>query len=122
MTPLHSLRSAPNELFQPLRTNDSCSGSFAVYREPSEFVPEYTRKYDEDLKTSPIFVSSLIPVPHPEHRVLTQRYTGWSVLCSRLRVHHRCASQLEAAAQPGRNGRQLHVTCERVNTNRRREA
>lgn len=54
----HSLHSALKEFFDPLRTNDSRADFFAVYRkEADEFDREYTRKYDEDLNTSLIFVS-----------------------------------------------------------------
>ena len=53
-----SLHSALKEFFEPLRTNNSRADFFAVYRKESdEFDREYTRKYDEDLNTSLIFVS-----------------------------------------------------------------
>lgn len=63
----HSLHSALKEFFEPLRTNNSRADFFAVYRkESNEFDREYTRKYDEDLNTSLIFVSYFIPVPLAE--------------------------------------------------------
>jgi len=53
-----SLHSALKEFFDPLRTNDSRTDFFAVYRrESEEFDRDYARKYDEDLNTSLIFVS-----------------------------------------------------------------
>ena len=58
---LSSLHSALKEFFDPLRTNDSRTDFFAVYRrESGEFDRDYARKYDEDLNTSLIFVSCLI--------------------------------------------------------------
>ena len=64
ITPRHSLHSALKEFFEPLRTNDSRTDFFTVYRKESEeFDREYTRKYDEDLNTSLIFVSHLVLVP-----------------------------------------------------------
>ena len=53
-----SLHFALKEFFEPLRTNDSRTDFFAIYRKESdEFDRDYTRKYDEDLNTSLIFVS-----------------------------------------------------------------
>jgi hypothetical protein len=53
-----SIHSALKEFLQPLRTNDARSDFFAVYRRESEqFDKENTKKYDEDLNTSLIFVS-----------------------------------------------------------------
>jgi len=58
ITSHRSLHSALKEFFEPLRTNDSRADFFAVYRKESdEFDRDYTRKYDEDLNTSLIFVS-----------------------------------------------------------------
>ena len=58
ITSYPSLHSALKEFFEPLRTNDSRADFFAVYRKESdEFDRDYTRKYDEDLNTSLIFVS-----------------------------------------------------------------
>lgn len=68
ITSHYSLHSSLKEFFEPLRTNNSRADFFAVYRKESgEFDREYTRKYDEDLNTSLIFVSSLIPVLRAEH-------------------------------------------------------
>lgn len=54
------LRSILKEFFDPLRTNDSLTDLFAVYRrESGEFDRDYAKKYDEDLTTSLIFVSRL---------------------------------------------------------------
>ncbi|KAF9789528.1 hypothetical protein BJ322DRAFT_540075 [Thelephora terrestris] len=50
------LHSALKEFFEPLRTNDSRTDFFAVYRrEAGEFDRDYANKYDEDLNTSLIF-------------------------------------------------------------------
>jgi len=58
MTLHRSLHSALKEFFDPLRTDDSRTDFFAVYRrESGEFDRDYTGKYDEDLNTSLIFVS-----------------------------------------------------------------
>ena len=63
-----SLRSAIKEFVEPLRTEDSRTDFFAVYRrESGEFDRDYAKKYDEDLNTSLIFVSHLIYVSGP-HR------------------------------------------------------
>jgi hypothetical protein len=44
--------------FQPLKANDPRADFFAIYRKESEeFDRENTKKYDEDLNTSLIFVS-----------------------------------------------------------------
>jgi len=65
---LPSLHFALKEFFDPLRTDDSRTDFFAVYRrESGEFDRDYARKYDEDLNTSLIFVSSLIAVLRAEH-------------------------------------------------------
>ena len=57
----HSLHSALKEFFDPLRTNDSRTDFFAVYRrESGEFDRDYAKKYNEDLNTSLIFVSRLV--------------------------------------------------------------
>ena len=58
----HSLHSALKEFFDPLRTNNSRTDFFAMYRtESGEFDRGYARKYD-DLNTFIIFVSCLILV------------------------------------------------------------
>ena len=55
---LSSLHSALREFFDPLRTSDSRTDFFAMYRrEADEFDRDYAGKYDEDLNTSLIFVS-----------------------------------------------------------------
>ena len=55
---IFSLHSALKEFFDPLRTNDSRTDFFAMYRrESDEFDRDYAGKYDEDLNTSLIFVS-----------------------------------------------------------------
>jgi len=65
---LSSLHSVLREFFDPLRTDDSRTDFFAVYRrESGEFDRDYARKYDEDLNTSLIFVSRLIAVLRAEH-------------------------------------------------------
>jgi len=57
-TSKYSLHSALKEFAEPLRTNDSRTDFFAVYRrESEEFDRDYAKKYDEDLNTSLIFVS-----------------------------------------------------------------
>ena len=57
-----SLHSALKEFLEPLRSNDPRADFFAVYRKESEeFDRDYARKYDEDLNTSLIFVSDLVP-------------------------------------------------------------
>ena len=62
-----SLQSALKEFFEPLRTNDSRTDFFAVYRrESEEFDRDYVKKYDEDLNTSLIFVSLHLSVPHTD--------------------------------------------------------
>lgn len=59
MTDSSSIHSALKEFFQPLKTNDARADFFAIYRrESEEFDKENTKKYDEDLNTSLIFVSS----------------------------------------------------------------
>ena len=66
--PVSSLHSALKEFFDPLRTNDSRTDFFAMYRrESEEFDRDYTGKYDEDLNTSLIFVSHHVPVIHAGH-------------------------------------------------------
>jgi len=56
----YSLHSALKEFFEPLRTNNSRADFFAVYRKESDvFDREHAKKYDEDLNTSLIFVSSI---------------------------------------------------------------
>ena len=46
---------------EPLRTKDSRTDFFAVYRkEAAEFDKDYIQKYDEDLNTTLIFVSGTI--------------------------------------------------------------
>ena len=63
-----SLHSALKEFFDPLRTDDSRTDFFAVYRrESGEFDRDYAKKYDEDLNTSLIFVSRLIPALRTQH-------------------------------------------------------
>ena len=58
LTSKYSLHSALKEFAEPLRTNDSRTDFFAVYRrESEEFDRDYAKKYDEDLNTSLIFVS-----------------------------------------------------------------
>ena len=62
ITSRYSLHSALKEFFDPLRTNNPRADFFTVYRKESdEFDREYTRKYDEDLNTSLIFVSFWFP-------------------------------------------------------------
>ena len=62
-----SLHSALKEFFEPLRTNDSRTDFFAVYRrESEEFDRDYAKKYDEDLNTSLIFVSPHLSVPYTD--------------------------------------------------------
>ena len=61
-TSCSSLHSALKEFFDPLRTNDSRTDFFAVYRrESAEFDRDHANKYDEDLNTSLIFVSRPTP-------------------------------------------------------------
>jgi len=61
-----SLQSALKEFFDPLRTNDSRTDFFAVYRrESADFDRDYVKKYDEDLNTSLIFVSCPVLAPPP---------------------------------------------------------
>ena len=56
LTSCSSLHSALKEFFDPLRTDDSRTDFFAVYRrESGEFDRDYAKKYDEDLNTSLIF-------------------------------------------------------------------
>ena len=63
----YSLHSALKEFFDPLRTNNSRADFFSVYRKESdEFDREYTKKYDEDLNTTLIFVSYLNSFLHAE--------------------------------------------------------
>jgi len=63
-----SLQSALKEFFDPLRTKDSRTDFFTVYRrESGEFDRDYVKKYDEDLNTSLIFVSHPVLVPGTEH-------------------------------------------------------
>ena len=60
LNPAYSLHSALKEFFEPLRTDNPRADFFAVYRKESDvFDREYAKKYDEDLNTSLIFVSSL---------------------------------------------------------------
>ena len=62
-----SLHSTLKEFFDPLRTDDSRTDFFAMYRKESgEFDRDYAGKYDEDLNTSLIFVSPLFTTPHAE--------------------------------------------------------
>src|SRR5882757_9204034 len=86
-----SLHSALREFIEPLRTNDSRADFFAVYRKHSdEFDQDYARKYDEDLNTSLIFVSSFISVrlcPQSHNRRL--RRVGRSCFGGHLGLHHR---------------------------------
>jgi len=68
LTPWPSLHSALREFFDPLRTNDSRTDFFAIYRrESEEFDRDYAKKYDEDLNTSLIFVGHLISISRAEH-------------------------------------------------------
>jgi len=54
----HSVHSALKEFFNPLRTGDSRTDFFAIYqKESEEFDRGYTKKHDEDLNTTLIFVS-----------------------------------------------------------------
>jgi len=63
-----SLHSALKEFFEPLRSNNSRTDFFAIYRrESGEFDRDYAKKYDEDLNTSLIFVSRLISMVRAEH-------------------------------------------------------
>lgn len=63
LTQHHSLHSALREFFEPLRTNDPCTDFFAIYRKESEeFDKDYVNKYNEDLNTSLIFVSSSVSI------------------------------------------------------------
>ena len=60
-----SLHSVLKEFAEPLRTNNSRTDFFAVYRrESAEFDRDYAKKYDEDLNTSLIFVSCIISTLH----------------------------------------------------------
>ena len=66
--PKPSLHSALKEFFEPLRSNNSRTDFFAIYRrESGEFDRDYAKKYDEDLNTSLIFVSRLISMVRAEH-------------------------------------------------------
>ena len=68
LKPKPSLHSALKEFFEPLRTNDSRTDFFAIYRrESGEFDRDYAKKYDEDLNTSLIFVSRLVSMVRAEH-------------------------------------------------------
>jgi len=68
LTARPSLHSALKEFFDPLRTNDSRTDFFAVYRrESGEFDRDYAKKYDEDLNTSLIFVSRPVPALSTGH-------------------------------------------------------
>lgn len=59
---------------------------YADYRKVAEeYDKEFLDKYDEDLNTTLIFVSFVLRF---EGCTLT-RALGWSVFCSRLRIHHR---------------------------------
>lgn len=61
MTSRCSLHSALKEFFEPLRTNDPRNDFFAAYRKESdEFDRDYAGKYDGDLNTCLIFVSSTL--------------------------------------------------------------
>ena len=63
-----SLHSALKEFIKPLRTNDSRTDFFVMYRrESEEFDRDYARKYDEDLNTSLIFVSGRVSALHADH-------------------------------------------------------
>ena len=63
-----SLHSALKEFIEPLRTNDSRTDFFSVYRRESEESDrDYARKYDEDLNTSLIFVSRCLSVLRTDH-------------------------------------------------------
>ena len=58
-----SINSALKEFFQPSRTNNTRADFFAVYRKESEeFDRDYTRKYDEGLNTSLLFVSCEVSI------------------------------------------------------------
>ena len=64
----YSIRSVLKEFFDPLRTNDSRTDFFVVYRrESGEFDRDYAKKHDEDLNTSLIFVSRLLSIVRIEH-------------------------------------------------------
>ena len=68
LKPKPSLHSALKEFFEPLRTNDSRTDFFAIYRrESGEFDRDYAKKYDEDLNTSLIFVSCPVSIIRAEH-------------------------------------------------------
>ena len=63
MTIHRSLYSALKEFFDPLRTNNSQTDFFTVYRrESGEFDRDHAGKYDEDLNTSLIFVNPSISI------------------------------------------------------------
>ena len=63
-----SLHAVLKEFLEPLRTNDSRTDFFTIYRrESGEFDRDYAGKYDEDLNTSLIFVSFLLSLLCTEH-------------------------------------------------------
>ena len=58
---------------------------YEVYHKVAEeYDKEFLKKHDGDLNTTPIFVSD---TPGLDGLVLTMG-TGWSFLCSHLRIHH----------------------------------
>ena len=88
MTNSDSIHSALREFLQPLKTNDARADFFAVYRrESEEFDKENTKKYDEDLNTSLIFVSLRLQRfrgSWPETEPI-----GWFVLGCQLSLRYR---------------------------------
>jgi len=67
LTSHSSLHSTLNELFDPLRTNNSRVG-FSVYRKESDvFERKCMRKYDKDLNMSLAFVSRLVFILGTDH-------------------------------------------------------
>ena len=54
------------------------------HHEAEEYDREFTKRYDEDLNTTLIFVC--IHVPHV-YDILTW-LTGWSILCCDICIHH----------------------------------
>jgi len=83
---LHSvLKELLKEFLNPPRTSDPGADFFAVYRkESNDFDRDYAARCDEDFNTTLVFVSCPIFVLVAENR--TQRYPGWSIICSQHNI------------------------------------
>lgn len=63
LTQTFSIQDALRDFFHPIKTKDARADFYAAYqRESSQYDHDYVKKYDEDLNTTLVFVSSPAPV------------------------------------------------------------